>query len=269
MNDVGIPPRPRLTGQLSPEEKVRVIAAIDHDARGPQGVLMAALLRVQMMGAELERAAKPLLAGDGAGAVREASVQATVDLTTLANIVSRMRTELASITAISRLLTDLQHDIVDALRLDFEAPETQVGRMLAYDVLRHAYQNNIGLASNSNITLRAGMSRLVFVNDKRLLDRILNNLIANAIRHSGGKNIFIGARLRGGDVVFEVRDDGRGLKPEAQARIFEPMPIEPKLPGCRALGGRRRPGPVHRQAILRMHGRLGKLQVSAGSWNNL
>ena len=237
---MGTLPPPRLTGHLSPEEKVRVIAAIDHDARGPQGVLLGALLRVQMMGAELERAARPLLTGDGEDAGAESAesaiapggaLQATVDRTTLANIVASMRKELASITAVSRFLMDLQHDIVDALRLDFEAPQTQVRKMRAFDVLRHAYENNVGLASNANIVLRAGSSRLEFVNDERLVDRILNNLIANAVRHSGGKHILVGARLRGGDIVFEVRDDGRGLKPEALTRIFEPMPSEPRLPG--------------------------------------
>jgi CheY-like chemotaxis protein/anti-sigma regulatory factor (Ser/Thr protein kinase) len=120
--------------------------------------------------------------------------------------------------------------VTRCFRLDDTRP--QVRTMSAYDVLRRAYLNNSRLAVDFRFQLKEGRSRLQFVADERWVDRILNNLIANAIRHSQGTKIFLGARRRGGDIVLEVRDNGRGLKPEALARVFEPLSAPSSIPGA-------------------------------------
>lgn len=210
MNDAGFRPPGRLTGNLSPEDKVRMVASIDHDARTPQHVLSLALLRMELLAAEMDNP--------------------DADIATLREKAKRLQDELVTVIASTRQVMDLQQDIVDALRLDLDDTEAKVRTMQAYDVLRRAYLNNVGLAAKLAITLKEGRSRLTFVADERWVDRILNNLIANAIRHSHGSKIFLGARHRGGDIVFEVRDNGRGLKPEALARVFEPL-TAPRVPG--------------------------------------
>ncbi len=58
--------------------------------------------------------------------------------------------------------------------------------------------------------------------DSILLERILSNLIANAIRYTDKGGILVGCRNEGPDRVrFEVWDSGIGVAPPDTARIFE------------------------------------------------
>ncbi len=56
--------------------------------------------------------------------------------------------------------------------------------------------------------------------DPLLLERILSNLVANALKHGGGR-ARVGARVDDGAAVIEVADDGPGIPLEDQQRIFE------------------------------------------------
>jgi signal transduction histidine kinase len=58
--------------------------------------------------------------------------------------------------------------------------------------------------------------------DHALLRRVLVNLIANALRHSGSSEVRIEANAEpGGVVALRVIDHGRGIPADDQARIFE------------------------------------------------
>jgi protein-histidine pros-kinase len=58
--------------------------------------------------------------------------------------------------------------------------------------------------------------------DAALLQRVLVNLLANALRHSGGSEVRIEAAIAPGDAVtLRVIDDGRGIPVDDQIRIFE------------------------------------------------
>jgi two-component system, sensor histidine kinase len=57
--------------------------------------------------------------------------------------------------------------------------------------------------------------------DPLLLERILHNLISNAMRYSPGGTILVACRKRGAMLRIEVRDNGPGIAPEAQQTIFQ------------------------------------------------
>jgi signal transduction histidine kinase len=58
--------------------------------------------------------------------------------------------------------------------------------------------------------------------DYMQLDRVLSNLIENAVKYSPeGTEIRVMARLEGAEVQVSVLDQGRGVPPEARERIFE------------------------------------------------
>jgi CheY-like chemotaxis protein len=63
----------------------------------------------------------------------------------------------------------------------------------------------------------------VFNSDERWVQRILNNLLVNAVWHSSGSKVLLGARRRGDSIVFEVRDNGRGMSQVKGAEVFEPV----------------------------------------------
>jgi light-regulated signal transduction histidine kinase (bacteriophytochrome) len=56
--------------------------------------------------------------------------------------------------------------------------------------------------------------------DRDQLGQVLQNLVENAIEH-GGDDIHVGAQRRDGEVVFSVVDDGEGIPPNRQDRIFD------------------------------------------------
>jgi signal transduction histidine kinase len=61
-----------------------------------------------------------------------------------------------------------------------------------------------------------------FVADGKRVRQILFNLLSNAVGFSSpGQTIRVSARKRGGEVIFDVKDQGRGIPPEIKARVFE------------------------------------------------
>jgi|AGTN01.1.fsa_nt_gi PAS domain S-box/PAS domain S-box len=57
--------------------------------------------------------------------------------------------------------------------------------------------------------------------DPVLLERMLRNLLHNAVRYTKQGGILIGARRRGDHLMFQVWDTGIGIAPDHQAKVFE------------------------------------------------
>lgn len=78
-------------------------------------------------------------------------------------------------------------------------------------------------AEAQQMRLRVAGGRARLCSDPELLARAVENLVANAIRHSGGRRVLIGARTSRDHVTVWVVDDGRGLALGEEARIFQPF----------------------------------------------
>ncbi|MFC0396931.1 ATP-binding response regulator [Paraburkholderia rhizosphaerae] len=78
-------------------------------------------------------------------------------------------------------------------------------------------------AAAKGLALRIAPTAAVVHGDPVLLERILSNLLSNAVRYTESGAIWMGfrrsGRLAGG--YIEVRDSGIGIAPEEQERIFE------------------------------------------------
>ena len=61
---------------------------------------------------------------------------------------------------------------------------------------------------------------VVAVTDPRRLERIVSNLIENALTH-GGRGVGVRIDRVGGDALVEVRDRGAGIAPEQLTHVFE------------------------------------------------
>ncbi len=66
--------------------------------------------------------------------------------------------------------------------------------------------------------------------DPPKLERVVANLLANAVRHTpAGATIRIGLRRDADATVLSVEDDGRGIDPDYLDQIFDPFVQDPKL----------------------------------------
>lgn len=57
--------------------------------------------------------------------------------------------------------------------------------------------------------------------DPGLVEQALANLVENALRHSGAKEVWVSAKATEAQVVFSVEDHGCGIAEEEKERIFE------------------------------------------------
>lgn len=68
--------------------------------------------------------------------------------------------------------------------------------------------------------------------DPLLLERILRNLLVNALRHSRAAQVWLRVDPVGTQISLEIGDDGRGFSPEEQGRAFEEFQqLERNRPG--------------------------------------
>jgi two-component system, sensor histidine kinase len=89
------------------------------------------------------------------------------------------------------------------------------------DILRKLRLHFEPTAFEKGLSLRLrGGSRVVHA-DPLLVERILRNLVSNAIRYTNDGTVLVGARRRGDKVVLQVYDTGVGIRPEERVRIFE------------------------------------------------
>lgn len=122
-----------------------------------------------------------------------------------------------SIAALDRLFDEL----LDISRLDAGTVEVRprnVELQTLFDRLNEDYGPE---AATRDLRLRFRPTRLTAYTDPLLLERVLSNLVSNALRYTAHGGVLIAARRRGGGVRVEVWDTGIGIATEQQAHVFD------------------------------------------------
>ncbi len=122
-----------------------------------------------------------------------------------------------SITALESLFDS----ILDLSRLDAGIVTVQprnVALQALFDRLARAFHVE---AVERELRLRFVPTRAVVRTDPLLLERILTNLVSNALRYTPSGGVAVGVRRRGRRVAIEVRDTGVGIATDKQALVFE------------------------------------------------
>ncbi|MCC1492636.1 PAS-domain containing protein [Cognatishimia sp. F0-27] len=116
-------------------------------------------------------------------------------------------------------------EIIDALldisKLDAEGISFDIRAVALRDILRPLCDEMGALASSKGLALHYVNTDLVVESDPGYLRRIVQNLIANAIRYTNEGRVLIGVRRNGGSARIEVWDTGPGIAEEDQSTIFE------------------------------------------------
>ncbi|CAG0989325.1 two-component system, sensor histidine kinase [Burkholderiales bacterium] len=76
-------------------------------------------------------------------------------------------------------------------------------------------------AGSRGLSLTFVRTRLAVDSDPLLLERMLRNLVSNALRYTRHGGVIVGARRRGANVAVEVVDSGVGIAPEHRERVFD------------------------------------------------
>lgn len=111
--------------------------------------------------------------------------------------------------------------LLDLSRLEAGAVKPDPGPVRLAAVFDAIDAHEHAAASLKGLRLRFRATDAVVWSDALMLERILRNLVANAVRYTERGGVLVAARRRGGRVVIEVRDSGIGIAPEHQQAIFQ------------------------------------------------
>ncbi|THD51551.1 hybrid sensor histidine kinase/response regulator [Phenylobacterium sp.] len=140
----------------------------------------------------------------------------------------------ASISGLDGLFASL----LDVSRLDAGVIESRPAVLELQPLLARICRDLQAEALAKDIELRVAPTTASVRSDPVLLERILRNLIGNAVRYTDRGGVLVGARRRGSEVSVEVWDTGCGIAEEQQQVIFEDFyqVADPERTGGAGLG---------------------------------
>ncbi len=177
--------------------KTSFLAAASHDIVQP---LNAARLYVTSL---VERFAPipPSPAGGGGKGGGEAQLVAKVD---------------ASLEAVEDILSAL----LEISRLDAGAMKPEIASFRVNELLLRLQSDFAPLARSQGLDLIFVPCSLSIRSDRRLLRRLLQNLVSNAVKYTLTGRVLVGCRRRGGLLRIDVYDTGIGIPPDKRRDVF-------------------------------------------------
>jgi len=177
------------TAERANKAKSRFLAAASHDLRQP-------LHALSLFAADLQRQ------------VRDGKIQE----------LPRLAEQIGASTAV---LGELLDSLLDISRLDVAGIKPDIRPCALQPMLDRLAASFRRAAADRRIRLRFRPTRRWVETDPVMLERIIANLVSNALRYTAsGGTVLVAARRRGKDLAIEVRDNGIGIAAEHQAAIF-------------------------------------------------
>ncbi|MBC7950864.1 MAG: sensor histidine kinase [Rhodospirillaceae bacterium] len=183
------------------ESKTRFLAAASHDLRQP---LQAAGMFVEALSARL-------------------------DGTPHANIVDKLR---QSVDATQSLLTTL----LDVSTLEAGKIEPHINDFSIMPLLTNLHDQMEPEAAAKKLTLRVVPTAARVLSDAVLLERMLRNLMVNAVRYTHTGGVVLGCRRRGDHLAICIVDSGIGIPADKLDMVFDDFTRLGEKGGSRGLG---------------------------------
>lgn len=118
-------------------------------------------------------------------------------------------------------LDDLFTQLLDASRIDAGVDRPQPADFNIAWLWQRLRLHFEPVAFDKGLALRFRGGRHVAHADPLMVERILRNLTANAIRYTADGGVLVAARRRGDRLLLQVWDSGIGIAPADQARVFD------------------------------------------------
>jgi len=177
----------RQTAEAANAAKSRFLAAASHDLRQPLQAMFL-FTHTLLESAQAGQRIDPALAG-------------------------KLRSSCEGLEMLLDSLLDLSQ--VEAGALKVELGNTRLQPI--FERIRHEFADQ---AAAKGLHLRLVPTVHHVLSDAPLLERMVRNLVVNALRYTEQGGILIGCRRHGDKLRIEVRDSGIGIAPEAMVRIF-------------------------------------------------
>ena len=110
--------------------------------------------------------------------------------------------------------------LLDVSRLDAEVVKPQLSHFDIAELLQSLLEEFEATAKEKKLELKIHTRSTIVVTDRLLMERILRNLISNAIRYTEVGSILLSSRIRDNMVLLQVWDTGIGIPQESQEDVF-------------------------------------------------
>lgn len=128
-------------------------------------------------------------------------------------IVSRIESALSS-------MNELFSALLDISKLDAGGTTANITNFPVGQLLAHAETTFAEAARAKGLSFRIVRSSAWIRSDFILLERVIFNLISNALRYTNRGGVLVGCRTRGTDLRIEVWDTGIGIPPDQHEKVF-------------------------------------------------
>jgi signal transduction histidine kinase/ActR/RegA family two-component response regulator len=134
---------------------------------------------------------------------------------------SELKTLASQISSSISSLETLLNALLDVSRLDAGTIEVRKRHFPASQLFDHIQQQFEGPAAAKGLKLTVRPTNWILYSDPVLLERILINLVSNALRYTQNGRIVVAGRKRGNSLLIQVWDTGIGIPENALKTIFE------------------------------------------------
>jgi Na+/proline symporter/signal transduction histidine kinase len=142
----------------------------------------------------------------------------------------------ANVDAALQSVEEIFSTLLDISRLDAGAMKPDISTFRLGEILRALEVEFAPMAKAKNLRLRVSGHGYWVTTDRRLLRRLLQNLVSNAVKYTPDGRVLVGCRMRpGGRLSIEVWDTGLGIAPSKQKLIFKEF--QRLEPGARVASG--------------------------------
>ncbi|MEC9369142.1 MAG: PAS domain-containing hybrid sensor histidine kinase/response regulator [Pseudomonadota bacterium] len=132
---------------------------------------------------------------------------------------------------------EILNALLDISRLDTGAMKPEMSVFGLPEFLKQLQTEFEPLAGERGLELRVISQNLHVRSDRRLLRRVLQNLISNAVKYTETGRVVVGCRRRGERVELQVHDTGPGIPVSEQRLIFKEFQrLASNSAGTRGLG---------------------------------
>ncbi|NYZ61534.1 hybrid sensor histidine kinase/response regulator [Luteimonas deserti] len=120
-----------------------------------------------------------------------------------------------------RAAEELLDGLLDVSRLDAGALKPEITDFDAAELLRQLAGQYAPMAQARKLEIRLHAPPTPVRSDRRLLRRVLQNFLANALRYTRSGRIVLAARRRGDTIALQVWDTGPGIPEHHMSQIYD------------------------------------------------